>query len=366
MLHFFLMKLYPIAYERREVQALEEEKVLGYFSPQFKNPTSESDDDSGHKENSEILAKDENRSPDNPKQSCDENSVEEKGSPENKVDEKHEHVSVADVPCVACKQLLIRPVVLNCGHVYCRTCIPNLDDGLLKCQVCSSVSPSGIPQTCKELDQFLEEKFPVEYLLKKDAVQDKETLFEHENASTSSDSKPAEQIPSRLSQWVEPDSKVHAGVGCDSCGMYPIIGERYRCKDCVEKIGFDLCGDCYKTRSKLPGRFNQQHTPDHEFELIKLRKRKLKMIRLEDGSRALVFSDDDDDGDNEAEDSENRSAAVNFNDMDAQEILNSLISVNEPSESPEHSSDADDDDSSNHLSPPENGADTQDDTESTN
>ncbi|RVW25604.1 E3 ubiquitin-protein ligase PRT1 [Vitis vinifera] len=42
--------------------------------------------------------------------------------------------------------------------------------------------------------------------------------------------------------------------------MCPIIGDRYRCKDCKEKIGFDLCGDCYNTNSKLPGRFNQQHT----------------------------------------------------------------------------------------------------------
>lgn len=52
--------------------------------------------------------------------------------------------------------------------------------------------------------------------------------------------------------------------------MYPIVGDRYRCQDCVELIGFDLCGDCYNTRSKRPGRFNQQHTPDHRFELVKL------------------------------------------------------------------------------------------------
>lgn len=51
--------------------------------------------------------------------------------------------------------------------------------------------------------------------------------------------------------------------------MYPIVGDRYRCKDCVEAIGFDLCGDCYNTRSKLPGRFNQQHTPEHRFEIVK-------------------------------------------------------------------------------------------------
>ncbi|KAG1361856.1 putative E3 ubiquitin-protein ligase PRT1 [Cocos nucifera] len=49
--------------------------------------------------------------------------------------------------------------------------------------------------------------------------------------------------------------------------MYPMIGKRYRCKDCKEAIGFDLCEACYNTSSKLPGRFNQQHTPDHKFEL---------------------------------------------------------------------------------------------------
>ncbi|CAI9762774.1 unnamed protein product [Fraxinus pennsylvanica] len=62
--------------------------------------------------------------------------------------------------------------------------------------------------------------------------------------------------------------KFHPGVGCDWCGMYPIFGERYKCKDCVEKIGFDLCEGCYKSSSKLPGRFNQQHTPEHHTEEV--------------------------------------------------------------------------------------------------
>lgn len=90
--------------------------------------------------------------------------------------------------------------------------------------------------------------------------------------------------------------KFHPGVGCDYCGvtsfsctsiykdfakyivlsklsygffsqMCPIIGLRYRCKDCVEDIGFDLCEGCYNSPSKLPGRFNQQHTKDHQFQV---------------------------------------------------------------------------------------------------
>ena len=56
---------------------------------------------------------------------------------------------------------------------------------------------------------------------------------------------------------------------CDfSVQMFPIIGDRYRCIDCKEKMGFDLCGDCYASRSKLPGRFNQQHTSEHKFKLV--------------------------------------------------------------------------------------------------
>ncbi|KAH7835589.1 hypothetical protein Vadar_027669 [Vaccinium darrowii] len=52
--------------------------------------------------------------------------------------------------------------------------------------------------------------------------------------------------------------------------MYPIIGERYRCTDCKEKMGFDLCEGCNNSSSKLPGRFNQQHTLEHKFENVQL------------------------------------------------------------------------------------------------
>ena len=76
--------------------------------------------------------------------------------------------------------------------------------------------------------------------------------------------------------------------------MCPIVGDRYRCKDCKEKIGFDLCGDCYNTNSKLPGRFNQQHTPEHKFELVnwKLKQEMMRLMveQLGDGFAAPYFS----------------------------------------------------------------------------
>lgn len=76
--------------------------------------------------------------------------------------------------------------------------------------------------------------------------------------------------------------------------MYPIVGERYKCKDCKEKIGFDLCEGCYKSSSKLPGRFNQQHTPEHQFDLIQPLQVRNVVLRLqperleEDGSIGLL------------------------------------------------------------------------------
>ncbi|KAL5990414.1 hypothetical protein ACLOJK_011314 [Asimina triloba] len=82
-----------------------------------------------------------------------------------------------------------------------------------------------------------------------------------------------------------------------SLQMYPIIGKRYRCKDCVETMGFDLCEECYETQSKLPGRFNQRHTPDHKFELIRPSPLPNLVVRLvteqsDDGSGGSVLSDD--------------------------------------------------------------------------
>lgn len=60
---------------------------------------------------------------------------------------------------------------------------------------------------------------------------------------------------------------LHYGVGCDGCGIYPIEGRRYKCKDCSEEIGFDLCGECYDCgvhkRDDFCGRFNQKHSAHH-------------------------------------------------------------------------------------------------------
>jgi hypothetical protein len=256
MLHFLLLKMYPVAYKTRETYMLEEEKEIGCFSPKVDDllRSSQTKEESNHLDD---LAQSFTY-----------------GDGERSHNRSPGQVSIVDVSCATCKQLLFRPVVLNCGHVYCEACIV-LAGEAIRCQVCQSPHPSGFPKVCLELDHFLEEQFPEEYTARRGTVQLKQVQFQHENSPTCSTK------GGGFFHWLgENGPDVHIGVGCDSCGMMPIKGDRYRCIDCKEAIGFDLCGDCYNTPSKVPGRFNQQHTPDHRFEKEKSKTVRNIMLRL--------------------------------------------------------------------------------------
>ncbi|KAH7517532.1 hypothetical protein FEM48_Zijuj09G0075000 [Ziziphus jujuba var. spinosa] len=368
MLHFLLQKMYPIAYKARELQVLEEEKENDCFSPQLDahahNLQADQDlENPACKESSATMKQLDSIShiSDNgttvPEQGTNGNPEAtgiaidiDKNFPQNQHSGNCKQISVADVLCAACKQMLFCPVVLNCGHVYCESCAIDIAGEMLKCQVCQSPQPKGLPKVCLELGNFLEEQFPKEYALRRDAVRLKE-VDSNRGWQTNGSTEGGKQADI-LAWWSDPHSKVHMNAGCDSCGtfeisiisldlvdacsmfastwtkqcsllhayvikclkvgcdgdktitmlhiflflMYPIIGDRYRCTDCVEKIGFDLCGDCYNTRSKLPGRFNQQHTPEHKFELVPSNMIRNIMLRLvtgpiDDGSTLLITAD---------------------------------------------------------------------------
>ncbi|XP_054779592.1 E3 ubiquitin-protein ligase PRT1 isoform X2 [Prosopis cineraria] len=289
MLHFLLLKMYPAAYKRREIQTLEEEKKRGCYSPQFDDDNLVSEVKFDHPgTSSSCYAGNLGSNPQNAglsarmEQSGSETQEQHKGTISKDIfggtpeafgtpaqvkllprNDRQQKILVEDVMCSACKQLLFCPVVLNCGHVYCESCIENSADEMLRCQICQLSHPRGFPNVCLELDHFIKEQFPEEYAKQRDAVQLRHIYGKPEIPSCSLNKGKG----GKAAWWSDPQPKVHVAVGCDFCGMFPIVGDRYRCKDCKEKVGFDLCGDCYKIRSKIPGRFNQQHTPDHEFEL---------------------------------------------------------------------------------------------------
>ncbi|KAI3880387.1 hypothetical protein MKX03_020868 [Papaver bracteatum] len=322
LLHFLLLKMYPETYRRREKQLLEVEKTWGVFSPQLdlssscvnsdpKAPSPPTNFISWHETNSSVKT-----SPtpiENSKKIVElshggsanshvkgaENSMITKNAD---IEENTclnykacKPVSINDALCITCKQMLFQPVILNCGHAYCESCLEVPENEALSCQLCQFPHPNGFPKVCLVLDNFLEREFPQEYARRREDVQHKPVPSQQGTASSActASSKKDGPLSSKISQyyseWMSgagPD--IHFGAGCDYCGMCPIVGERYQCKDCVESIGFDLCGSCYNTGSKRPGRFNQQHTEGHSFQ-------QRKALRLSDVTVRLlpVISGDD-------------------------------------------------------------------------
>ncbi|CAH8385268.1 unnamed protein product [Eruca vesicaria subsp. sativa] len=181
------------------------------------------------------------------------------------------HISKDELLCSACKELLVRPVALNCGHVYCEGCVVDMMDKeseKIKCKECHVCDPRRYLKICWALEQFLEENFPEEYYSRKSGIQ--ETLANIQSYHNEGKSSSEENNNNNPPWWASPASNVHVGTGCDSCGVYPITGDRYSCKDCKEEVGYDLCKNCFENPSKVSGRFNQQHTSDHRFELAEL------------------------------------------------------------------------------------------------
>ncbi|KAJ8430085.1 hypothetical protein Cgig2_008532 [Carnegiea gigantea] len=264
MLHFLLLKMYPLAYKRRGKQILEVEKKRGCFSPQLANKQPDEGDES--------------------KTSNDEKA-------DGKVSAAIKENSMSALDYDRSSDMVSRTDVL----LYCESCLVVPEDEVIICSACESPHPGQVPKVCLEFSNFLEEKFPEEYAVQRKNVERKQLQFRPNNpsacmfclstdhlffccyleSSNSMKSTKKDIFKAFLSGedfipwWNEHGSKVHIGVGCDYCGMYPIVGDRYKCQDCMERMGFDLCGDCYNTCSKRPGRFNQQHTPDHRFQLVK-------------------------------------------------------------------------------------------------
>ncbi|XP_056170434.1 E3 ubiquitin-protein ligase PRT1-like [Syzygium oleosum] len=178
---------------------------------------------------------------------------------------------------------------------YCESCIVNPVDEKIKCQVCQSRHPGGLSEVCLELDHFLEQLFSEEYALRRLAARRRLSISKNDSPKSRNNRGDKQQKNSSMKNDA---AMIHAGAGCDYCGMHPIIGDRYQCQDCVEKIGYDLYGDCYNSHCKLPGQFNQQHRPEHKFRLKKPRTSRNYMLRLvtgrllDDGSAALVLSND--------------------------------------------------------------------------
>ena len=183
--------------------------------------------------------------------------------------------------CVRCAGLLFEPVALNCGHLACLACC--VGDALagggplparVDCPECGE--PSDLPRPCLQLDGFLKRRFAAEYAAsgRESQLDALAALAAEAGAGAGAGGgEPAAEGEAGAAgagrpSLLDPDHYTHLGVGCDGCGVYPIVGRRFKCLQCPETIGYDLCRACMDRDPGAQGRFNQNHTKDHEMEEV--------------------------------------------------------------------------------------------------
>eukprot|EP01095_Lingulamoeba_sp_RSL-Kostka_P002320 TRINITY_DN13174_c0_g1_i1.p1 TRINITY_DN13174_c0_g1~~TRINITY_DN13174_c0_g1_i1.p1 ORF type:complete len:377 (+),score=79.49 TRINITY_DN13174_c0_g1_i1:107-1237(+) len=195
-----------------------------------------------------------------------------------------------DFKCCICLDLVFKACILPCGHIFGFYCIfkshglnfnPNN-----YCPLCRKEYYSMPSQNAK-LHSFFQSYFPDIYKKRfKEDIEEFETIL-HQNYSSDNEENKEEGAqdpidensinsdnPTNNDDIMLEESKddyVHYGCGCDGCGVYPIIGRRFTCTDCVESIGFDLCNDCFLARDQLInlGKFDQKHDPKtHKFKEV--------------------------------------------------------------------------------------------------
>ena len=165
-------------------------------------------------------------------------------------------VSIAELfACIDCHQLPVDPTVPSCGHIVCSRCFAARGKDPCPGAQCTVVA-HPVLQPCTMLRELLRAALPERYAARSSAA--------------------AAALPPGSGGGggggVSPGGGfVHVGVICDGCGAYPIVGPRWRCHDCPEAIGFDVCGACHARgvhQRVSTGKFNQTHAPTHRMELV--------------------------------------------------------------------------------------------------
>ncbi|CAL5221443.1 g3632 [Coccomyxa viridis] len=199
-------------------------------------------------------------------------------------------LSLADFLCATpgCMQLLHDPVVLNCGCCVCSACRPPLGGSCPRCGALSVTAAFG----CSKLKELVGQLFPEPEYRGQCRAAKQQSLAASEDPERAKRAK-VEEAPrncaaEKQSQSASPSSiepvehdtshaaihsrlaaaNTHYGIACDYCGQYPIVGKRWQCLECLERVGFDLCAVCYERRADVVGRFNQHHKAEHNMKEV--------------------------------------------------------------------------------------------------
>lgn len=188
--------------------------------------------------------------------------------------------------CACCKDALVEPVVLLCGHAVCLPCVPttlvdkapSTDEGTkypsvenMCCPLCRMVV-HVVPKPCLVL--CTSAKF-----FAGPAVTEKtQQLCGAPRPKTGPLVVPPAAVPEGYNLYqgltfdrpngpdkvnISADEYVWYHVPCEGCGMFPIKGRKFGCSGC---LAHSLCQECY-FRGISKTRFQQlDHSFEHEFE----------------------------------------------------------------------------------------------------
>mmetsp|Transcript_9183 Transcript_9183/g.20453 ORF Transcript_9183/g.20453 Transcript_9183/m.20453 type:complete len:287 (-) Transcript_9183:114-974(-) len=161
-----------------------------------------------------------------------------------------------ELECKVTGELAYKPCVLSSGTIVSRSAVP--DNGFMKDPdrtiACALHGQAPLPSPAIEF--VMKKCFPEEY-----------AASGRQHGAPEED--PAAAVLHRL-VW-KPSDYVHWGLGCDGCGMFPIVGAAWCDEKCPQKVGFHLCNACHEvgySKRTLAGRFDQAHIP--QTKLVKV------------------------------------------------------------------------------------------------
>ncbi|KAL6781835.1 CGL103 [Auxenochlorella protothecoides x Auxenochlorella symbiontica] len=207
-----------------------------------------------------------------------------------------------------CQAVLALPRVLACGHALCAAhAAPEGSRAAWGCPLCAVPTPLPVAR-CGVLDRAVAALCP--QLHAAAAAAERAQCGPHDTTTATQASVPPAQGRSATPTAGPPgtaqagaragaegqgpatqaplagartaEAFVHYGAGCDACGQHPIVGRRWRCRDCPAAIGFDLCARCHASCGAgvaVLGRFNQSHEPGHTMEEVRPRSTWLHLLQ---------------------------------------------------------------------------------------
>lgn len=228
---------------------------------------------------------------------------------ERRPPESHERTTgftEEDFECPVCRDVLWKPVVKQCGHAACFMCTHRAMDQLAEsaCPLCRAPF-HHLGAVCEPLHSFIVRTFPSGGSA---VIEDEQfrcrtcgvdgAVFvgncghvvceacRHNECACGARRVFTPRVPCALLELASNKARaprrprmmeaqaperndaddapyVHFGVGCDGCGAFPIRGNAFRCLDCPDAVGFDLCGECRTSSPHVVGRFEQGHSPSH-------------------------------------------------------------------------------------------------------